>query len=73
LQIGLALSMLTAMVGKSALFTGAWFQVFDSTWKDELLTTLMAWIWLAVIMSTPLLFTLLPQAGRDGRPASSSR
>lgn len=62
LQIGLALSMLTATAGKAVLFMGSWFQVFDSTWKDELLPTLMTWIWLALIMLLPLAINLLPQS-----------
>lgn len=66
LQIGLALSMLTATVGKAVLFMGSWFQVFNSTWKDELVPTVMTWIWLALIMLLPLLLNLFPQT--ESRP-----
>jgi len=61
LQIGLALSMLTATAGKAVLFMGSWFQVFDSTWKDELVSTVMTWVWLALIMLLPLALNLLPR------------
>ena len=61
LQVGLALSLLTATVGKAVLFIGSWFQVFNSTWKDELVSTVMTWIWLALIMLLPLALNLLPR------------
>lgn len=67
LQIGLALSMLIATAGKAVLFMGSWFQVFDSTWKDELLSTLVTWVWLALIMSLPLLLNLLPRSENASR------
>ena len=66
LHIGLALSMLTATVGKAVLFIGSWFQVFDSKWKEELVSTLMTWVWLALIMSLPLALNRLP--GSDDSP-----
>jgi hypothetical protein len=67
LHIGLALSILTATVGKAVLFIGSWFQVFDSTWKDELVPTLMTWVWLALIMSLPLALSLLPRSENASR------
>jgi hypothetical protein len=62
LQIGLALSMLTATLGKAVLFMGSWFQVFNSTWKDELVATVGTWVWLALIMLIPLVFKMFPQS-----------
>lgn len=62
LQIGLALSMFTAAAGQAALILWSRPQVFDFMLKDELLFTLETWLWLAVIMSLPLLFNLLPRA-----------
>lgn len=61
LHVGLALSMLTAAVGKAVLFKESWPQVFDLTWKNEMIYTLVTWLWLAVIMSLPLLLNLLPR------------
>lgn len=61
LHIGLALSIFTAAAGKAALILWSRSQVFDFILKDELLFTLETWLWLAVIMSLPLLFNLLPR------------
>jgi hypothetical protein len=69
LHIGLALSMLIAAVGKAVLFIGSWFQVFDSTWKDELVSTVITWAWLALIMSIPLVLKFLPQSKEKPKTA----
>ncbi len=60
LHIGLVLSMLTAAVGKAVLFKESWPQVFDLTWKNEMIYTLVTWVWLALIILLPLLLNLLP-------------
>lgn len=61
LQVGLVLSMFTAGAGKAALILWSRSQKLDFVLKDELSFSLETWLWLAVIMSLPLLFNLLPQ------------
>ena len=62
LQIGLAFSIFMAAVGKAALIMWSRSQVFDFILKDELLSTLMTWVWLALIMLIPLLLKLFPRS-----------
>lgn len=62
LHIGLALSMLTAAVGKAIQFEESWPQFVSLGWENEMIYTLVTWVWLALIMSLPLLFNLLPRA-----------
>lgn len=69
LHVGLALSMLTAAVGKAVLFKESWPQVFDLTWKNEMIYTLVTWLWLAVIMLIPLAIKLLPRSVNPPREA----
>lgn len=69
LHVGLALSMLTAAVGKAVLFKESWPQVFDLTWKNEMIYTLVTWVWLAVIMLIPLAIKLLPRSVNPPREA----
>lgn len=69
LQIGLALSMFTAVAGKAVLIVGSQSQVFDFILKDELLFTLATWLWLAAIMSLPRLLNLLPRPANRPKEA----
>lgn len=62
LHIGLALAMLTAAVGKAVLFEESWPQLYDLTWKNEVIYTLVTWVWLASIMLMPALLNLLPRS-----------
>ncbi|MEP0804723.1 MAG: hypothetical protein HRF47_04505 [Chloroflexota bacterium] len=68
LQAGLMLSMLVASAGKVFLLT-VWsrFQFLNFVLKDELFFNLETWLWLAAIMSLPLLLNLLPHSNRAVR------
>ena len=62
LFIGLALSMLTAAVGKAVLYEESWPQAFYLGWKNEMVYTLVTWAWLALIMLIPPALNLLPRS-----------
>lgn len=62
LHIGLALSMLTAAVGKAIQFEESWPQFVSLGWENEMIYTLVTWAWLALIMLLPLALNLLPRA-----------
>ncbi len=62
LQVGLALSMVMAAVGKATLILWSRSQAFDFILKDELIFSLETWLWLVIIMSLSRLLNLLPQA-----------
>ncbi len=57
---GLALSMFTAAAGKAILYAGPWPRPKYFTWQTEMMSTLIMWIWLALIMLLPLAINLLP-------------
>jgi len=59
---GLALSMFTAAIGKAILYAGPWPRPKSFTWQTEMLSTIIMWVWLALIMLLPLAINLLPQA-----------
>jgi hypothetical protein len=61
LFLGLALSMFTAAVGKAILYAGPWPRPKYFTWQTEMASTLIMWIWLALIMLIPLAINLLPR------------
>lgn len=62
---GMALSMLVAAIGKAVLEESS-FPGDSSTWQIEFISTLVAWLWLALIMLIPILFGLLSRS--DERP-----
>jgi len=47
---GMALSMLVAAVGKALLVESSFPFVSDSDWKIEFMSTLVTWLWLALII-----------------------
>lgn len=61
LYIGLALSMLTAAVGKAIQFEESWPQFVSLGWENELVYTMVTWAWLAFIILLPLALNLLPR------------
>lgn len=61
LHIGLALSMLAAAIGKAALYEVSWPQFSALGWENEMIYTMVTWVWLALIMLLPLLLNLLPR------------
>lgn len=60
LYAGMVLSMLTAAVGKAVILPIQDWPVFidPSSWKNEAMSTMIMWIWLALIMLIPGLFRL---------------
>ncbi|HKI53340.1 MAG TPA: hypothetical protein VJ987_04390 [Anaerolineales bacterium] len=62
LFIGLALSMFVAAIGKGILYAGPWPRPKYFTWQTEMLSTIIMWIWLALIMFLPLVINLLPHS-----------
>jgi hypothetical protein len=60
LHVGLALSMLTAAVGKAIQFEESWPQFVSLGWENEMIYTMVTWAWLALIMLLPLALNLLP-------------
>jgi len=67
---GLALSMLSAAVGKASLYSGPWPRPQYFTWQTELMSTIIMWMWLAMIMLVPLALKLLPPSSNSS-PATS--
>jgi hypothetical protein len=73
LFLGLALSMFTAAVGKAILYAGTWPRPKYFTWQTEMASTLIMWIWLALIMLLPLAINLLPRANAPPQAAEAIR
>ena len=69
LFIGLALSMFTAAIGKAILYAGPWPRPKYFTWQTEMLSTIVMWMWLALIMLIPLTLTLLPRSANAPKEA----
>jgi hypothetical protein len=69
LHVGLVLSMLTAAVGKAVLYEVSWPQSFYLGWKNEMIYTMVTWLWLALIMSIPLVFKLFQGSESSVRAA----
>ena len=67
LYVGLALSMLTAAVGKAILFEESWPQFVSLGWENEMIYTMVTWAWLALIMLLPLALNLLPRPERSSQ------
>jgi hypothetical protein len=67
LHVGLALSMLTAAVGKAILFEESWPQFVSLGWENEMIYTMVTWAWLALIMLLPLALNLLPRPERSSQ------
>ena len=64
---GLWLSMGIAAVGKAIRFEESWPMVTDLGWGNELIYTLVTWMWLALILSIPYLLKFLPSP-KDSLP-----
>jgi len=62
LFMGLALSMFVAAIGKGILYAGPWPRPKYFTWQTEMLSTIIMWMWLALIMLLPLAINLLPRS-----------
>lgn len=67
LFIGLALSMFVAAIGKGILYAGPWPRPKFFTWQTEMLSTIMMWVWLALIMFLPLMLNLLPPHNQESK------
>lgn len=59
LFVGLALSMAVAAVGKGILFTP--IPGYGFTWQGEMMSTVVMWLWLALVMLSSLAMNLLPR------------
>lgn len=64
LYVGVALSMLTAAVGKAIILPIQDWPIFidPSSWKTEAMSTIIMWMWLALILCLPLALRLLPRS-----------
>lgn len=69
LYAGMALSMMTAAVGKAVIRPiQDWPVYFDpSSWEREVISTMITGLWLALIMLIPLVLTLLPRARKQSQ------
>ena len=65
---GVALSMLTAAVGKAVLRDSSFPLALDGSWQIEFMSTIITWLWLALVMMIPVLFKLF--SSQDGRPTA---
>lgn len=61
LYVGLALSMLTAAVGKAVLVESSFPNLTAQVSKGEFMSTLVTWLWLAMFMMIAPALTLLPK------------
>jgi hypothetical protein len=68
LQGGVALSMLVAAAGKAVLEESS-FPFGGGTWQIEFMSTIVTWVWLAMLMLLPLAFKLLPRSDTTPRTA----
>lgn len=62
LFIGLTLSMFTAAVGKGILYAGPWPRPKFFTWQTEFMSTIVMWMWMALIMFISAGLNLLPRS-----------
>jgi MFS family permease len=67
---GLTLSMITSAVGKAILYAGPWPRPKFFTWQTEMMSTIIMWMWLAMIMLLPLAVNLLPRPRNKSLPAN---
>jgi hypothetical protein len=67
LQGAMWLSMLIAAIGKAVLVESSFPGVVDDSWQIEFMSTIVTWMWLAMIMLIPPALNLLP------RPNSSAQ
>jgi MFS family permease len=63
---GVALSMMVAAVGKAVLRDSSFPMAVSGSWQTEFMSTLITWLWLALIMLIPALFKLF--SSQDGHP-----
>jgi len=63
---GVALSMLTAAIGKAVLRDSSFPLAVDGSWQIEFMSTIITWLWLALVMLIPVLFKL--SSSQDSRP-----
>lgn len=66
---GLALSMFVAAIGKGILYAGPWPRPKFFTWQTEMLSTIIMWMWLALIMLVTSAINLLPRSDENPKPA----
>jgi hypothetical protein len=59
--------MLIAAIGKAVLVESSFPGVVDDSWQTEFMSTIVTWMWLAMIMLIPPALDLLP------RPNSSAQ
>jgi len=55
---GVALSMIVAAVGKAVLRDSSFPMAVSGSWQTEFMSTLITWLWLALIMLIPVYFKL---------------
>ena len=55
---GVALSMMVAAVGKAVLRDSSFPTAVSGSWQTEFISTLITWLWLALIMLIPVSFKL---------------
>lgn len=61
LQGAMWLSMLVAAIGKAVLVESSFPGVLDDSWQTEFMSTVVTWMWLALIMFIPPAINLLPR------------
>ncbi len=66
LYLGMALSMSVAAAGKALLYASS-FPVLHFTWQTEAISTIITWMWLALIMCLPFAINLLPHTGPSSK------
>jgi len=66
---GSALSMLVAAIGKGILYAGPWPRPKYFTWQSEMFSTLIMWVWMALILLIPPALNLLPRFDERSKAA----
>ena len=67
LYAGVTLSMLVAAGGKAFLLESSFPFVADDSWQTEFMSTIVTWMWLAMMMWIPPALNLLPRSDRHAR------
>ena len=71
LQGGLWLSMLVAAIAKALLVRASFPYIGDVDWRTEFISTIVMWLWLAMIMMIPLAIHLMPRS-KNPSPATQN-
>jgi uncharacterized membrane protein YfcA len=60
---GLTVSLFTAAIAKAIIFSSpAWpYERYSFTWQNEMMSTVIMWMWIALGMLVPLLLSLWPR------------